>query len=606
MRTFKHENKTIHVAASKEDVLRVVSLLGRHKGEVQALDFETTALRPEHGRVRLTSLSFSDNVAYVIDHDYSVKFAKMANVLLRRAPYWVFNAKFEGRWFSEYAEQLGPLTEQILDVAQLQRSIMGGGPLWLKTMAKRALGVEMDKEQQSSDWSASVLTDEQYTYAGLDAIYTREIALHWLDQMEPNHWRGFHVINNSWRAINEIEDTGMLLDKQHHAKLVAMWTRRRDAAEATFRKFVPENIMPNIRSKKQFSDMLRMLLDDEAIEAWDKTWKTGQLKSDRKLLTLMSYNAPYPLSRMLAAYMVFNRADKYIGTYGSTLATIQDLSSDNRIHSRINIAQAVTGRMSSSGPNQQNYMRAPKFRRCFIAGRKRKMIIADYSSIEVRVLAELSGDKILLNDVIYGDVHSQSAIAIYGVPEAEFMAAIKRKDPKAKEMRSRAKGFTFQLLYGAGAEALSVVLRCTVDEARDAINKWAARYSRAFNYRQIMFEKMTSTGFMPCVSGRTIFVHRNERSMPVAANYPIQGSAGDVMYSALYYIQKRLEVSGISAFIMATIHDEVLLLSDEDCAAEAKDILEAGMIDGWLAMFPDTNTDNLAEAAIADNWSEKT
>ena len=222
------------------------------------------------------------------------------------------------------------------------------------------------------------------------------------------------------------------------------------------------------------------------------------------------------------------------------------------------------------------------------------------------MLAELSGDKILLHDAIYDDVHARSAIAIYQIKDAnEFIARLKAKDPQAKEMRSRAKAFTFQLLYGAGAAALAIALRCTVDEAQDAINKWAERYSKAFNYRVYMFEKMRSTGFLPCGSGRTIFVHRNERTMPVAANYPIQGTAADVMYRAMYHVQRLLEERDIMANLVASVHDEVLLMADEGYAEEAAKALKDGMLQGWLDIFPDSNTDNLADVVIGDRWSDK-
>lgn len=622
MYTITRKEGTVKVIKTAEQARKFILWLDKQK-QIAGLDFETTALRPDEyrdARVRLTSISTKAGVSYILDHDYCGAFEKYADALLECGVYYVFNVNFEGKWFGHHASSVTALSRRLLDVGHMKRSVKGGGPLWLKTMVKYDLKEDMDKELQNSDWSVKNLSDDQYFYAGLDAERTKRLGDLWSDQMTPSHWNGFYVVNEAWRAVNECQDTGQLIDERHHKKLIRMWERRKKAAEATFRKYVSTNDIPNIRSKKQISDFLKRVLDDEAIAMWPKTEKTAQLQTSRDILRTMSFNAPYPFSRMLASLMVYNKADKYLGTYGETLLNIQQLSYDGRIHSRLNMAQAITGRFSSSGPNQQNYPRHPAFRFSFIAGEGFKLILADYSGVEIRVLAEVSGDAILLHDAIYDDVHARSAIAIYQVKDEKEFLRILKHDPEKdkpltarekslkaqyKEMRAKAKGFTFQLLYGAGAAALAIVLRCTVDEAQDAINKWAARYKKAFHYRQIMFEQMMHTGYMPTASGRTIFVPKHERSMPVAANYPIQGSAGDVMYAAMRHTQLLLEELDLDAAIQASVHDEMLLLSEEWCAEIAREALEEGMIRGWLEIFPGSNTDNLVDAVVGDRWSDK-
>ena len=600
-----------------------VSVLKNKSDGTPALDFETTALRPDDSKdaqVRLSAIGVSNDTAYVIDHFLCGSFASFCDDLVEQGPYYVFNANFEGRWFEWEASDVTALTRCFYDVAHMRRSVMGGGPWSLKSMAKRDINIELDKTLQNSGWSNTTLSDAQYFYGGSDAVFTKRLGDYWKTEMTEDHWRGFFVINDAWRAVNECEDTGLLIDERHHTKLIAMWNKRRDAAEAAFRKYVPVEHVNNMRSKKQMSDFLKKILDDDAIASWPATEKTGQLSTSRSTLRGMSYISPYPLSRALACYMVYTRADKYIGTYGETLLTKQRLSKDGRLRGRLNMAAAITGRFSSSSPNMQNFPRHPMFRFTFISGRGRVLVLADYSGVEIRVLAELSGDKILLHDAIYDDVHSRSAIAIYQISDPDEFIRILKHDKnsakpltprekalkvKYKEMRSKAKAFTFQLLYGAGPGALAIALRCSVDEAQDAINKWAARYSRAYNYRQFMYEKMMHTGFMPCASGRTIYVPKWDRSMPVAANYPIQGSAGDVMYRAMYRTQQLLDEAGIDAKLMVSVHDELLILSEKQCAEQAKEILKDGMLQGWLDIFPDSNTDNLADVAIGTRWSDK-
>lgn len=257
--------------------------------------------------------------------------------------------------------------------------------------------------------------------------------------------------------------------------------------------------------------------------------------------------------------------------------------------------------------NAQNYPRAPMVRKSFVAKKRTKLVMADYSGIEIRVLAELSNDKQLLHDCIYGDVHSEGAVVIYGLDREDFFAAIEKKDPRAKGLRSNAKGFTFQLLYGAGATALAVTLRCSIAEAGEFIKRWASRYPRAYGYRTVIFDEMNRTGFIPVVSGRTIYVKKKDRTMPVAANYGVQGAAGDCMYRAIYRTHRLLVTEQVDCLMAATVHDELLLSCNDDeaeCLA-AKRCLERGMTQGYLDVFPNANVDNLIEAIIGDSWADK-
>ena len=114
---------------------------------------------------------------------------------------------------------------------------------------------------------------------------------------------------------------------------------------------------------------------------------------------------------------------------------------------------------------------------------------------------------------------------------------------------------------------------------------------------------MKSSGYLPVVSGRTIYVKRSDRTMPVASNYPIQGSAADVMYRACARVYNLLEFNGTAAWLQSTIHDELILLSTKSHSIKAKALLEEGMKEAWLDVFPNTSTDNLVEAGIGSNWA---
>lgn len=573
-----------------------------------ALDFETTALTPQDGVVRLTTIC-NDDVHLIIDHMFLGGLEEYIEHFVGKK-WWVFNAKFEQRWF-DYHRPEEDIT--VLDIDFAKKAKMGGSPSKLAWMAKD-IGVVMDKEEQSSDWSRPQLTKGQLNYAGFDGHVTWELKkLWWDEELNDAQRKGFLVFSDAVRGTIECEDTGLLLDYGYHAKTVKLWERKQKTFLRYVEKYTPKTVISNIGSDKQLGDFLKRELHEDLIAEWPQTEKTKRLQVTNSYMRSVSRRLPYPMSRWMAAVVGYRYYKKYLSTYGETLLNKQALS--GKITSRFNIAQAKTGRYSSSNSNLQNIPRKPVVRRGFYSppAGDRLMVLADYSGIEIRVLAELSGDKQLLEDVTYGDVHAASAAQIYG-HDYDYVRKVldsKGKDghaniyPIVKEQRSKAKGFTFQLLYGAGAGALSDVLKCSFDEASDAIQKWAQRYPDAYHYRIKMFDAMNDTGFLPVCDGRTIFVWKNDRSMPVAANYPIQGAAASVMYRAIYRVRNRFLDHGLDAYLAATVHDELLSYAHKEHAEAAMAQQLRGMEEGWLDIFPDTVTDNLTDWAVGNSWACK-
>lgn len=587
------------LVTTHEQVQQVIKEI-TDSGAVHALDFETTGLRPDSSKVRLTCISGPAG-NYVIDHLLCKPFTYYANLLADACPWAVFNAGFEGRWF-DFATD-GP-DVVLFDVGVMSKAKLGGRPLSLADMVRRDLGKTRDnKHLQVSDWSQRELSLEQYDYGFEDAEDTYNLYTMWAAALTAEQMAGFYVLNDAWRGTAEMEDTGMTIDEEHHSRLINMWSVRRVVAEKVLRRYTPPDIIENLRSKKQISDFLKTVMDETSLRSWPKTDKSEQLQTDRKQLRQASFRSPYPFSRWLAAMIVFNRADKYLGTYGETLLTKQRLA--GRVYGRFNIAQAVTGRYSSSSPNLQNIPRNPLVRRSFIAPPDTEMVLADYSGIELRVLAEVSNDKQLKQDVIFGDVHAESAITLFKVDPAEFKARLKAKDPRAKEMRSKAKAFSFQLTYGAGNAALAMVLRCSDGEAAEYVDKWAARYPYAYALRFQMFDQMNATGLLPIKSGRTVYVHKNERTLPVASNYPIQGAAADVMYRAVTRMSFKVYELPFKARMLASIHDELLMLAEMGRGEELREIMVEEMRQAWLDIFPNAETANLSESAVGQSWAAK-
>jgi DNA polymerase I-like protein with 3'-5' exonuclease and polymerase domains len=579
-----------------------------------ALDFETTALFPEHGEIRITSIC-NDEHHFIIDHKISGHFKQLLPSL-RGKRIWVYSATFETRWCDYYCEDwaFDDLLD-ICDVDYLAKSKIGGYPSSLARMAGRDLSIILNKDEQNSDWGRLNLTQSQLDYAAFDSHVTWELYKHWDDQLSDEQFdAALFVFNAAVRGTVEAQKTGLYLNSEYHEGTVALWELKRATFERYLRKYTPESVIQNLRSDQQIGNYLTKLLDQSILDNWPKTPKTKRMQFEGKYLRSISRQFAYPFNRWLAALAGYKYYNKYLSTYGDNLLNTAALA--GKIHSRFNIGQAKTGRYSSSSHNLQNIPRKVVVRKAFYSPDVGELLmcLADYKGIEIRVLAEISGDKQLLQDAIYSDVHAASAAAIYGHELAYVLEVLASGGegkyaniyPIIKDQRTKAKGFTFQLLYGAGPAALSDVLRCTFDEAVEAILAWERRYPDAYNYRNIAYDHMVNNnGYLPVWDGRTVKVFKDDQSLPVAANYGVQGAAASVMYRAMYRCHRRFYEADLPAYVAATVHDEMLSYAETAFAEEAMNEQIAGMVEAWTDIFPNSNTDNLVDYAIGADWSAK-
>lgn len=618
------------ILMSKSDVRKAFAEMEafqktRHSGSYIALDFETTSLSPRDGRVRLSAIYWpTSDGPYIIDHNFAGALSYWVEYFA--GIHWVvYNAKFEVRWLDDVA----PNKVSLLDVDFLAKCLRGGGHSSLAEMARRDLGLQMDKALQTSDWSLHKLTTAQYHYAAQDAVITHMLYNNWLREIDAARATGLidakfdeavYFMQDAVRATVECEDTGIELDTVYHQTNIDDWQKKAKHAEAELRLVTSTARIANLNSKKQVSEFIKSAVPKSVTDPWPKTDKTEQLKLDTKTLGPISNRVSEPLSSWLKNYSDYVHYNKYLSTYGDTLITKQELA--GYVGYRLNIAAAATGRFSSSSINIQNLPRDKKIRKAFVPPEPFELIVcADYKSIEVRVLAELSKDERLLHDAVYGDLHSEMAAARLGEDVATFIGRLRGADKKAadaaSELRSKAKAGTFRLTYGAGPGAIADSLGSSLDEAYDFMAKWSAKYPKAYGYRQKMYEYMMQTGHLPIVDGRRVFIPKWEREMPVAANYPIQGAAATVMYRAMYHVRMLLDsrfpdreftVSErglkLPIAMIASVHDELLLATTKYFAGTALEIIELGMIRGWLDVFPGTDTTALVDPKSGVTWGD--
>jgi DNA polymerase-1 len=573
-----------------------------------ALDFETTSLRPRDGRVRLVSLC-SDEVHCVVDFD-KIKggFRAVAHLFETGTKWMVFNAGFELRWFQDAGA-----SPHIFDVLNMRKAVLGGGGLSLKLMAKFDLDEDIAKDEQASNWGAKVLTDSQWDYAFDDADVTWRLFQYWNEKMDPHQWDAAHMFNDMVPAVIEMEEAGMKLDPHAHAQLVSRWRQMLAERVDTLREMVDQSEVPNLNSNTQWNDFFLVALEgqDQLLSGWPRTEKTGQLQITREALMLIAGHVreAWPeLAQLCDSLSEYKKIEKYISSFGDSL--INSRHDDGRVRARFNIGAAKTGRFSSSGPNLQQMPRNQadffgiedmSIRRSFIAEKGRKLVSLDYSGIELRVLALLSGDAQLLHDCVHGDLHAE--VASFGTGYQ-----IDKSTPEGKALRTDAKAVSFGIIYGSGATGLAATMKTTIDKAQAYIEFWADRYKAAFELRNTMMDEALRTRSIRMVDGGTIYMGKRP-DLPKCANYPVQRAALSIMARAIYRHKITLDAvrrgwGPESALMLSTIHDALIDEVINQKADKVLQLMEHDMVAAYLDVFPGAPVEGLVEGGVGNNWGE--
>src|SRR6266571_4747764 len=326
----------------------------------------------------------------------------------------------------------------------------------------------------------------------------------------------------------------------------------------------------NINSTPQ----LRAVLFDKLQLPVQKRTKTGASTDYEVLEQLAAMGHEVP--RLLIEY---RELSKLKSTYVDALPGFIHPET-GRVHTSYNQTGAATGRLSSSDPNLQNIpVRTPRgeaIRRAFIAPPGHVLLTADYSQIELRLLAHLSGDPAFVDAFERGgDIHRQTAAVIFGVAE----------EAVTPEMRARAKTINFGTIYGQGPFALSRQLGITQDEAKAFIQQYFERFSGVRRWLDAIVEEARQRGYVETLFGRRRYITElkdknfNVRSFGerTATNSPLQGSAADLIKIAMIRIHAALPAAGVKARMLLQVHDELVFEVPEPAQAVASALVKREM-----------------------------
>ncbi|HUP61565.1 MAG TPA: DNA polymerase I [Thermoanaerobaculia bacterium] len=311
-----------------------------------------------------------------------------------------------------------------------------------------------------------------------------------------------------------------------------------------------------------------------------------QYPSTKKTKTTKSYSTSVEVLEELASHgfavpqliLQHRELHKLKGTYIDALPQL--VASDGRVHTTFNQAVAATGRLSSSDPNLQNIpirtQTGREIRKAFIADEGSVLLSADYSQVELRILAHISGDASLIETFKRGaDIHRATASGMFNIPENELTA----------EQRRAAKTINFGVLYGMSAFRLSNELNISTGEAKAWIDAYFSRYPKIQEYLDRTLDEARRTGkvttlfgrvrYIPEIQNRSFTVRGNAERM--ATNAPIQGTAADLLKMAMIALEKRLGAHKDGPRMLLTVHDEIVIESPEGSAAEVAGIVKETM-----------------------------
>jgi DNA polymerase I len=391
-------------------------------------------------------------------------------------------------------------------------------------------------------------------------------------------------------VLVRIERNGVLIDAQLLGKQSHELGLQANALEQKAYELAGQPF--NLGSPKQLGEILFVKL---GLPVKRKT-ATGQPSTDEEVLSELAED--FPLPKLLLEHRSIT---KLKSTYTDKLPKMVNPNT-GRVHTNYGQATAITGRLSSNDPNLQNIpvrtQQGREIRKAFIAPSGSKIVSADYSQIELRIMAHLSEDASLLDAFAKGlDIHKATAADIFGVPITEITG----------EQRRYTKAVNFGLIYGMGAFGLASQLGIERNAAQQFIDKYFARYPGVADYMQSTREFARANGFVETVFGRRLSLPdivggngpRRAGAERAAINAPMQGTAADLIKLAMIEVDKWLHETKLKSKLIMQVHDELVLEVPEDELSRVKEELPKHMTAVAKLKVP-----LVAEVGVGKNWDE--
>lgn len=436
--------------------------------------------------------------------------------------------------------------------------------------------------------------DTMKNYSGDVMASLFELTLYWVKLLEDKEYEILTDIEIPLAyVLAQMESNGVSIDKKYLDELTNEFNTKTSTIASRIFELAGEEF--NINSPKQVGNILfdKMQLKSKK--------KRGKAKNSTSAEVLTALADEYEIAKLILDYRKYA---KLKSTYTEALSALVS-PIDGRIHTSYNQTVTTTGRLSSSNPNLQNIPirteEGNKIRQAFVPSDRANYLImsADYSQIELRLLAHVSEDEHLIEAFNSGiDVHTLTASKVFEVPIEEV----------TKEMRYKAKAVNFGIVYGQSKYGLAKALKITPAEAENFINKYFETYPKINEYMSKMVELVEKQGYVETIFGRRRYLD-NEINSPnamirefakrAAINHPMQGSASDLIKLAMIDFSKRLKDNNLKSKLIIQVHDELVIETAKDELEQVKSLVLESM-----ELEQPLRVPLLIDVNVGESWKE--
>jgi len=561
--------------------------------QVIGFDTETTGLDPHTSKLRLIQLA-KKQTSFIIDcfRLSRDQLKPILDLLASPRPVKIaHNAKFDAKFIMRHCgARLGGVFDTYL--ASLLASAGDDNDRHsLEAVVNRHLDLRLDKSAQTSDWSRE-LSEYQLEYAARDAqvlLPLRERLLEKLREMDLLLVAELEF--DCVLSIAALELAGIYLDVERWRDLIGRIQVEHDrVAEELHQELSVASPQMSL-----FGGVMERINLDSPAQVKEALAAIGIEVEDTREWTLQKLAHQHPV---LAKLLEYRGLSKNLSSYGEGMLDYINPAT-GRIHADFRQIGTPTGRITTSSPSLQQIPHTTEYRSCFRAPAGRKLVISDYSQIEMRILADFARDEALLKAFDSGaDLHRMTASQMFGVP----------LDQVTPRHRESAKGLNYGLVYGMGADGLASRIESSVKEAEILIERYFKAYSGVERWLKEAAETAVRERRARTASGRLWIFHLDphDRSQlgalkRVGKNAPIQGTASDIFKRAMTLLDQAL--LSRDAQIVNSIHDEIVVECEESIAEEVKQIVVRKMIEGAKEFLPRVPVE--VEAVISDAWVKK-
>jgi len=565
-----------------------------------AVDTEADKLDPYLANLILIQIGTPER-AYIFDAQKIKDFSPLKRLFESKKPLKILqNAKFD---YKMLKVQTGLELVNIYDTFLAERILTCGesrGVSSLLALGQKYLHLELDKDWESYDWEGVArsgnITERHLKYAALDVLVLFPIFKKQFQQLKSDNLLEVAKLEFACcPVVAEMEIHGSYIDQEKWRRNIRELEQKRDKV----RKRIQNELRPLYETTQtdlfgNHVDVVNLNSPVQILAAFEKVGidipSTGEA-------VLKKVN--HPLAKMLLEYRSY---EKLITAFGANL--LEHIHpKTGRLHPDYMQIGADTGRFSCSKPNLQQIPKESEFRGCFVAPRGRRLVTADYSQIELRILAEMSGDPALIKAFESGkDLHTFTASQMFSIPEEKVRHDVER---------FQAKSINFGLMYGRGARSLAAQLKITDSQAESLLNKYFSQYKQVKKWLDRVAKEAVQKGYSKTMLGRRRIHPKPEPGEPgydriissierKGKNTPIQGTSADMIKYALVFLWRRLRKEKLDAFPIHTVHDEIVVEAAEEDAERVKTVLVEEMKRAGELMLKKVPV--VVDAEVSDVW----